>query len=248
MKHLLKIMAPKIFNDGHDKCDQLGISLISKRKVNKFLDLGCGDGKFTMEFAKVIKPKEVYGIEFIDEDRSKAEKRGIKCLKSDLNSKFDFPDESFDFILSSQNIEHLHNTRLYLEECYRCLKKGGQLIILTENLASWTNIGALFFGWQPFSTTNMNGWCIGNPLIHHNGDPRDEKFIQKYQDTQISGTIGHVRVLAYCGLSDLLNKVGFEQIKMATTGYFPFWGKISDVLCLLDKRHGNFLIASCFKH
>jgi len=248
MNQLLKILAPKIFNDGHDKCDKLGKSLISKKKINKFLDLGCGDGKFTMEFAKLVKPKEIYAIEFIDEFRSEAKKRGIKCVKCDLNGKFSFADESFDLILSSQNIEHLHNTRLYLEECYRCLKKEGQLIILTENLASWTNIGALFFGWQPFSTTNINGWSLGNPLIYHNGDPRDEKFIQKYQNTQISGTIGHVRVLAYCGLNDLLKKVGFKKIFISTTGYFPFWGRISTLLCHLDKRHGNFLVASCFKN
>jgi len=247
MKRLLEIIAPKSFDYGLLKCKELGKKLISKRKVNRLLDLGCGDGKPTMEFAKVIKPKEIYGIDFVDEFRQKAEKKGIKCIKCDLNKKWDFDSGFFDFILSSQNIEHLHNTRLYLEECYRCLSKGGQLLILSENLASWINIGALLFGWQPFSTTNINGWSLGNPLVWHANKLKNEQFLKKYQDSGISGTVGHVRVLAPRGLKDLLEKVGFKKIKVYTRGCLPFWGKFSELLCYLSKKHGHFLIATGFK-
>ncbi|MBU1086403.1 MAG: class I SAM-dependent methyltransferase [Candidatus Omnitrophica bacterium] len=247
MKSLLKIIAPKSFNDGLAKCNNLGKKLICKKNIEKFLDVGCGDGKLTMEFAEVAKPKEIYGIEFVDEVRWEAEKKGIKCVKSDLSSKWPFDDDSFDLILSSQSIEHLHNTRLFLEEGYRCLRPGGQLIILTENLASLINIGALLFGWQPFSTTNINGWSLGNPLIWHADEPKDKEFLEKYQDTGLSGTVGHVRVLAFKGLEDLLAKVGFSEIKVYTTGYCPFWGKISEFLCYIDKRHGQFLISTGIK-
>lgn len=161
---------------------------------------------------------------------------------------WDFDNNFFDIILSSQSIEHLHNTRLYLEECYRCLRAGGQLVVLTENLASWLNIGALFFGWQPFSTTNINGWHLGNPLIRHwHNEPKNKEFLKKYQDTGVSGTIGHIRVLTFRGLTDLLGKVGFKNVKVYTTGYLPFWGKLSDFLCCVDKRHGHFIIASAVK-
>ncbi len=165
VRMLLKLIAPKSFDDGLTRCNNLGKKLITKKGIDRFLDVGCGDGKLTMEFAEIAKPKEIYGIEFIDEYRLEAEKKGMKCLKCDLNGKWNFDDNFFDFILSSQNIEHLHNTRLYLEECYRYLKPEGQLIILTESLASLVNIGALLFGWQPFSTTLINGWNLGNPLI-----------------------------------------------------------------------------------
>jgi SAM-dependent methyltransferase len=247
MKRLLKIIAPRSFNEGLAKSNNTGKELMAQKGIDKFLDVGCGDGKLTMEFAELARPKEIYGVEFVDEFRQQAEFKRIKCIKCDLNSKWDYGDNSFELILSSQNIEHIHNTRLYLEECYRCLKRGGQLIILTENLSSWANIGALVFGWQPFSMTNINGWSLGNPLIWHMNEPKDEEFIKRQQDTGVSGTVGHVRVLAFKGLRDLLEKVGFENIKVHTKGYLPFWGKLSDFLCYIDRRHGHFLIATGFK-
>lgn len=136
MRKFLKWLAPKSFNDGLESCNRLGKRLITRVEVDRFLDAGCGDGKLTMQFAEIILPKEVFGIELADELRHVAESKGIKCAKQDLNARWNFDDDFFDVILSSQSIEHLHNTRLNLEECLRCLKPAGQLIVLTENLAS----------------------------------------------------------------------------------------------------------------
>lgn len=247
ISRLLKIIAPKSFKDGLARCNDLGKKILIKKRIERFLDVGCGDGKLTLEFAAVAKAREIYGIEIVDKYRKAAGKKGIKCFKYDLNNKWNIPDQFFDLILSSQNIEHLHNTRLYLEECYRCLKRGGQIIILTENLSSWVNIGSLIFGWQPFSTTIINGWNIGNPFIWHIDEQKDWQFLEKWQNKGLNGTVGHVRVLAFGGLKDLLEKVGFKNIKIYTKGYLPFWGKISDFLCFIDRRHGHFLIASAFK-
>ncbi len=247
MKRLLKSIAPKAFNDGLLRCNEFGKKLVTKRKIDRFLDIGCGDGTFSLEFANLVNTREIHGIEFIDEYQKQAIEKGIKCIKCDLNAKWPFKNNSFDLILSSQSIEHLHNTRIFLEECYRCLKKNGQVIILTENIASWINILATVFGWQPFSTYNINGFYLGNPFIWHIDEPKDEEFLKKWQDTGVSGTVGHVRVLAYRGLKDLLKEVGFSNVTVHTRGYLPFWGALSDLLCVIDKRHGHFLIATATK-
>jgi len=247
MRRILKYFAPKAFEDGLERCNELGKKIISRKNVARLLDVGCGDGSLTLEFARASGAKELFGIEYIDELRREAEEKGISCEKLDLNREWNFESDYFDLILSSQNIEHLHNTRLYLEECLRCLRVNGQLIVLTENLASWANIGALVFGWQPFSTTNINGLSIGNPLIWHLDEPKDEDFVRKWRSTGVSGTVGHVRVLSYCGLRHLLEEVGFRNIKTYTRGYLPLWGTLSDILCRLDRRHGHFLIATGFK-
>ncbi len=244
MRKLLKYIAPRAFNDGLARCNALGKRLIRRKGMERFLDVGCGDGALTMEFAGIARPEELYGIEFIPDLCRAAEARGIRCISQDLNTRWEIESNRFDLILSSQNIEHLHNTRLYLEECYRTLKPGGQLIVLTENLASWVNIGALSFGWQPFSTTNINGWSTGNPFIWHADEPRNEEFFETWQDSGVSGTVGHVRVLAYRGLRDLMEKVGFREVKVYTRGYLPLWGRLSDALCTLDRRHGHFLIGT----
>ena len=247
MRRLLKFIAPRAFENGLERCNDMGKGLIARRGIQRMLDVGCGDGILTREFADVAGAEEVYGIEYVDDFREKAEKNGVRCAKNDLNGVWDFESGFFDLIVSSQNIEHLHNTLLYLEECNRCLKDNGQLIVLTENLASWVNIGALVFGWQPFSTTNINGMSIGNPFIWHKDIPKDQAFVEQWRATGVSGTVGHVRVLAYAGLRNLLEETGFRNIRMYSKGYLPLWGILSDILCYLDRRHGHFLIGTGFK-
>ena len=235
MNSLLKYIAPKCFNEGQRECQNLGKNLVSHQKINNFLDLGCSDGKFTLEFARSFNPEKIYGLDISKSHCLTARKNGVNCKKHDLNHKFPYKNALFDLILSSQNIEHLYNTRAYLEECYRCLKPDGQIIILTENLASWPNIFSLVFGWQPFSTTNINGFSLGNPLIWH------------LDQQKSSCKDGHIRVLTPKGLSDLLKKTGFEKIKIQTKCYPPFWGSVSNFLCSIDRYHGHFLIANAFK-
>ncbi len=244
-RRILRWISSKSYDDGAKRCNALALNLIVNLKAEKMLDVGCGDGTITLEFAKVVKARSIYGVEFTDEHRTKAEEKGIICVKSDMNERWDFESNFFDFILSSQSIEHVHNTRRYLQECYRCLKPGGVVLVLTANLASWINIPALVFGWQPFGTTDICGWrAIGNPLIWHADlEIIDQDFLDKYYSAGVIGTVGHVRVLAYAGLKDLMKKSGFVDIDIYSRGYLPFWGRLSDFFCKLDKRHGYFLIA-----
>ena len=243
---VLRRISPKAFDAGMEECNTLAKSLIARSGVRRLLDLGCMDGALTREFAELIEPQEIIGIEMVDEYIGDAVGRGIECVKTDLNKPWGIGSDTMDVIFSSQNIEHLHNTRLYLEECYRCLRPGGQLIVLTENLASLVNIGALVFGWQPFSCTGISDWSVGNPLTWHKARTNSSREPDRYYRRGISRA-GHVRVLAFEGLRGLLNRVGFESVKVMTAGYLPFWGRLSRMLCRLDGRHGHFLVSTAFK-
>lgn len=245
IRKMLGAISPKAYDDGAKRSNTLALSLVWNLRAEKMLDVGCGDGTVTLEFAKAVKAESIYGIEFIDEHRVKAEEKKIICVKADMNERWSFQDDFFDFILSSQSIEHVHNTRRYLEECYRCLKPGGTVLVLTANLASWINIPALVFGWQLFGTTDICGWrATGNPAIWHaDFETADQNFLDRYYSTGVSGTVGHVRVLAYAGLRDLMKKTGFVDLELYSRGYLPFWGGFSDFLCKLDRRHGYFLVA-----
>ncbi|MEM1577995.1 MAG: class I SAM-dependent methyltransferase [Candidatus Micrarchaeia archaeon] len=60
-----------------------------------------------------------------------------------------FKDESVDFVIAGEIIEHIVDTDFFLSEIYRILKKGGKLLLTTPNLASWTNRMRLLLGRQP---------------------------------------------------------------------------------------------------
>ena len=75
MNKFLKLYAPMAFNEGLDKCNKLGMSLVIDKRAKKLLDLGCGGGKLTVQFAKTIHAKELYSLEFKDENIEEATQR-----------------------------------------------------------------------------------------------------------------------------------------------------------------------------
>ena len=124
-------------------------------------------------------------------------------------------------------IEHLVDTDNFLNEIYRVLKKDGYAIISTENLASWHNVFSLFFGWQPFSLTNISKekLGIGNPIALH----RNEKIS--------FATWQHIRIFAYRGLKEIFEIKDFKVEKILGAGYYP----LPNLLAKVDPRHAAFL-------
>lgn len=91
--------------------------------MKRILNAGCGD-RFEV------------GTDFIDlypmED-------GVhKIIKVNMNeSRFPYPDNTFDQVYSRNVIAHISNPQHFLKECLRVLKKGGE-IYLTTNAAAFT--------------------------------------------------------------------------------------------------------------
>jgi SAM-dependent methyltransferase len=81
----------------------------------KILNLGCGD--------------ETYGTHFVD--RYPSRPKVIKCNIDE--EKLPFPDNFFDEVYSRNLLEHAKNVGFVLKEMVRVTKKGGTLIIVTDN-------------------------------------------------------------------------------------------------------------------
>ena len=92
-------------------------------RQKKILDVGCGVG----EFISVLKTN--YGIYAVGVDGSdhccaESLKKGLQCYNVNLEEeRLPFKDESFDIVVSLEVIEHLWNTKHYLAEIQRVLKK-----------------------------------------------------------------------------------------------------------------------------
>ena len=118
------------------------LKLLEEDPEAKLLDCGCGDGEFTLEFAKKIGTNKVYGIEIDKEAAEEAKRKGIKIYNGDLNKKLPLISSFVDVIIANQAIEHLYDTDTFVKEIYRILKPNGYVIVSTPNLASWHNIFA----------------------------------------------------------------------------------------------------------
>ena len=133
----------------------------------KILNVGCGN--------------DSYGTHFIDLYPTRRE-----VIKCDVNKdKFPFKDNFFDEVIAIGLFEHLTNPLNFLKESYRVLKRGGKLIIITDN--------AGFFG------------IFGK--VHHGGyeEVRENEGIN--QDR-------HYALFTPNHLENWLRYVGFRKIKV----------------------------------
>lgn len=110
----------------------------------KILDIGCADGRFLED----LKDWDRYGVE-ISHLVEKAEERGIKTKKANIENGLPYEDGFFDVVNAQMIIEHLSDTDNFIMECNRVLKHRGVLLISTCNLASPRVFFRLIFGIQP---------------------------------------------------------------------------------------------------
>ncbi len=94
----------------------------------KILEAGCSTGSFLS-----LSPKKITGIDFDEESVKICRKKGLNALQMDLTKKLSFKDEEFDAVFSSYVIEHLMQPLFMVKELRRTLKKGGKLVIITND-------------------------------------------------------------------------------------------------------------------
>ena len=61
---------------------------------------------------------------------------GVEYAAVDMSDTFPFPDDSFDYVVSIEGIEHIQNHFTFLAEVRRVLRPGGRLILTTPNIGT----------------------------------------------------------------------------------------------------------------
>lgn len=90
------------------------------------LDAGCGTGKLS-EYAG----RSVVGIDFSDTMLHVAKKRSSSLVRGDLNGSLPFPSSTFGAVVSLNVLYTLEEPEKMLQEAYRVLESGGELILAT---------------------------------------------------------------------------------------------------------------------
>jgi SAM-dependent methyltransferase len=104
----------------------------------RLLDIGCGNGAYTLELAAGF--DEVHGIEIEPERLGELERRlaapGAPAnVRAALMSAeaLEFPDASFDVVTAIEVIEHIVDLDRALDEVRRVLRPGGAFLITCPN-------------------------------------------------------------------------------------------------------------------
>jgi len=105
--------------------------------AENILDVGCGIGGSSLYLAEKFDAR-VTGITLSPVQAARATERAEKANLS-ASSQFlvadaqatPFADDSFDLVWSLESGEHMPDKTKFLQECYRVLKPGGKLIMVT---------------------------------------------------------------------------------------------------------------------
>jgi len=169
-------------NDLHQKILEL-----MEGRSGSVLDAGAGTGD--LSHALQSAGFNVFSCDIAPDDF----KHG-KCRKVDLNGRMPYKNNTFDYVVYAEVLEHVENPHHLLREANRVLKMGGTLIISTPNIANvFSRIKFLLTG---------KFFCFSD---------KERK-------------LGHLNPVAWWELEEALRKHGFRTEAMVSNSHLRLSG------------------------
>lgn len=112
--------------------------LIKKEKIQKLLDIGCGDGHLLLALKNL--DVNAFGIEANTKSAIYCKKRGLD-VKNDFFKKDSFKGKQFQLINLGDIIEHVADPHEFIQNVLSILEVNGIIVIRTPNLGSfWSKL------------------------------------------------------------------------------------------------------------
>ena len=147
----------------------------SKIVSGKVLEIGTGSG-YGID---IISP---FAERFVTIDKHESDishsKKNVEFIKMNVPPLSHMADNSFDYVISFQVIEHIKNDKLFVEEIFRVLKDGGKFIVTTPNIKM---------------TLTRNPWHIRE----YNITELESLLLSDFQSVQKLGVFGNEKIKKY---------------------------------------------------
>ena len=130
---------------------------------SRVLDVGCGDGSL-MNLLVKEKNIEASGLELEKQNVQECIYKGLPVIQGDAETElYQFPDQSFDYVVLSQTLQAFYNPDKVLKELLRI---GKSVVVSIPNFGYWkVRTSLLFFGKMPVTKTLPNSW-YNTPNLH----------------------------------------------------------------------------------
>jgi len=114
--------------------------------ASRVLDLGCGDGRVSVELA--AEQLTLADVSEVALARAAARLPDAHAIELDPDAPLPLPDSAFDLVVCTETIEHVRDVQLLLSEVRRVLVPGGALALTTPAHGRRTGLTLLAKGFE----------------------------------------------------------------------------------------------------
>jgi len=131
---------------------------------------------------------------------------GIPVQRADLNQQLPFADESFDYVVCIEGLEHLENPHQAVREFARVLRRGGRVVVTVPNVLNVEErVKNLLHGY----TSHFK------PISRAHLAQRRADFEQwRKQVGELDEVFLHINPIAYPELRFILESNGFDAVEV----------------------------------
>jgi len=119
-----------VWRAGQERRLGMILDAAGSRLAGLVLENGCGVGMYVKHLSPYC--ENIFGLEY-DFERAKQASQHSQHILCAAGEKLPFSNETFDFILSHEVLEHVQDDRAAVSEMVRMLKPGGRIGIFVPN-------------------------------------------------------------------------------------------------------------------
>ena len=178
------------------------INLLKESKPQNILDVATGTADVAILCHKLLHPQKITGIDIsegmLEIGRNKIKKGALEdCItlvKGD-GETINFPDNSFDAITVAFGVRNFEHLEKGLQEMYRVLKPGGQMVVLEFSRPKNLIIKKLYNFYMDKVAPNFGNLFAKNKDAYQYLNDSAQKFPEREQFAEILKNTGYKNVL-----------------------------------------------------
>ncbi len=196
VKHVYQEGFARTRRQQEDRRLQKVLEIIKRERLGaeRFLDIGCGDGAFTVKVAAASGASWVSGVDISAKATELAKKKNVKAVSLDIDlENLPYDANSFQLVYCGNLLELVCDADHLLREIHRVLAPEGKAIITFPNIAAWASRLALLLGYLPYFSRVSTHYDLGKFMLPSKKG-ESTGFIRLFNIQSFS------ELASYCGL------------------------------------------------